>query len=237
MKNRWIYVLSVIFGLLTCYFIYDFLASVEKKMTEGEMQEVVIVAQDIAPNTLLAKEMLITKKVAVDYIHPQALRKKDEALGSITLTALVEGEQLLKSKVVSKKDTSKGLAYLIPEGKRAMSIEADEVSGVAGLLTPGDRVDVAAVVGIPDAAGKETSHSLIVLQDISVLAIGKNLEPKQSKNDSEKEGKTTVTLAVTVEEARQLFLASQKGAVRLMLRSPVDSSTVNTSPFKAEDFL
>lgn len=237
MKNRWIYVFAVIFGLITCYFIYDFLVSVEKKMTEGEMQEVVIVAEDIAPNTLLTKEMLITKKLAVDYIHPQALQKKDEAIGSITLISLVEGEQLLKSKVVSKKDTTKGLAYLIPQGKRAISIAVDEVSGVAGLLTPGDRVDVAAVVGIPDATGKEISHSLIILQDISVLAIGQNLEPKNSKNDSGEEGQTTATLAVTGEEARLLLLASQKGAVRLMLRSPVDSSTVNTTSFKAEDFL
>jgi pilus assembly protein CpaB len=237
LKNRWIYVLAVIFGLLTCYFIYDFLVSVEKKMTEGETQEVVIVVQDVASKTLLTKEMLAVKKVVADYIHPQALRKTEEAIGSITLTALVKGEQLLKSKIVKKDDTTKGLAYLIPHGKRAVSIAVDDVSGVAGLLKPGDKVDVTAVIGIPDSAGKEVPHSLVVLQEITVLAVGKNLEEKTGKGDNSKEEDKTVTLAVTVEEARPLLLASQKGALRLLLRSPVDSSTVKTNPFKAEDYL
>lgn len=237
MKNKWIYGLALFFALLTTYFLYGFLNSVEKKVSQDATEGVVCLEYDITPQTLLTREMLIKKHLPEEYIHAQAIRSLEEAVGSISLTSFVKGEQLLKSKVASQGDIKNGLAYLIPVGKRAISIPVDEVSGVAGLLKPGNRVDVAAVLAIPDKAQEETIASLIVLQDIVVLAVGKNMEEKAGKLETESNAQKTVTLAVTLEEAKSLLLASQKGNIRLLLRSPVDNTTVNTRPFKAQDFV
>jgi pilus assembly protein CpaB len=235
LKNKWIYILAIFFGLLTTYFIYEFLITVEKKVTHDLTEEVVVLVHDITPKTLLTRDMLTKKHLPAEYIHPDAIRTLDDALGCISLTPFVEGEQLLKSKIVAKGDVKNGLAYLIPVGERAMTIAVDDVSGVAGLLKPGDRVDVASVMGLPDSSDVETMSSLIVLQDIVVLAVGKNISENSSKN-TENSSKT-VTLAVTVEEAQRLLLANQKGIIRLLLRSPVDNSIVKTNPFEAQDFV
>lgn len=237
MKSKWIYAGALIFGLLTSYFIYDFLAKVEKSATEAKAEEIVVVACNVPAKTLLTREMLVLKKVPVEGIHAQAFRKTEEAVGSITLTNLVEGEQLLKDKLASKDEVKNGLAYLIPPDKRAISIPVDDVSGVADLLKPGDKVDVAAVLGLVDANGKERMYSLVILQDTRILAVGKKLAEKSSGKENGQEDKRTVTLAVTVEEAQSLFLANQKGVLRLLLRSPIDDNIVATTPYQQEDFL
>ena len=237
MKNKWIYALAVIFGLLTAYFLYGFLVSVEKKTTEDSKEEVIVAVRDIASQTLLTREMLTMEKVPVDYIHPQALRNMEEAVGCISLTSVVGGEQLLKSRLATSGEVKNGLAYLIPIGKRAISIAVDEVSGVAGLLRPGDHVDVATIMSFPDDMGGEEISSLIVLQNIPILAVGKKMSNKSSKVEVESSDKKTITLAVTIEEAQSLLLAGQKGSLRLLLRSPVDDNIVWTVPFKTQDFV
>jgi pilus assembly protein CpaB len=237
LKNKWVYLWAIVFGLLTTFLVYRFLVSVEKKATADLTEKVVVVAHDIAPRSSLTKEMLVTKNLPAEYIHTQALREIEDAVGCISLTSLVEGEQLLKSKIAFKNEIKNGLAYLIPEGKRALSMLVDEVSGVAGLLKPGDRVDVAAIISISDGKEGEVLSSLIVLQNIPILAVGKNMDEKSRKAETDNSGKKTITLEVTVKEAQSLLLASQKGSLRLLLRSPVDDSVVVTVPFKAQDFL
>jgi pilus assembly protein CpaB len=131
-----------------------------------------------------------------------------------------------------------GLAFIVPSGKRAISIPVDDVSGVAGLLKPGDRVDVVAVVPEPDATGqKETPTSFVIMQNISILAVNGKLEEEKTTKKEEKLAQGTVTLAVTPEESRRLLLANQKGVIRLMLRSPVDKKIEQSTPFKPQDFL
>lgn len=236
MKNKYIIILSLVFGLLTGYFIYDYLIKVEQKVSNIQYGQVVVAKTDVSAKSLITGEMLEIKNVPVEYIHPQALRQKEEALGSIAVAPIIQGEQVLKKKIAVPKDVKYGLAYAVPPGKRAMTVPVDEVSGIAGLVKPGDRVDVAAVVNIPEPGlQKESPYALVVLQDLLVLATGRTLEDKTDNKGGQ--SYTTVTLAVTVEQSQPLFLASQKGNIKLMLRSPVDDSKNPTRPFKAEHFL
>lgn len=230
MKSKYIILLSLIFGLLTAYLIFTYLTGLEQSITSIEYGEVVVAARDLPAKTHLTGEMITVKKVSLEYIHPQAMTKKDQVAGNISISPLVAGEQILKSKIATKDNVKNGLSYLVPVGKRALTVAVDEVSGVAGLIKPGDRIDVAATVNIPEGQ-REAPFALVVLQDIQVLAVGRNLEEKETQ------GNSTVTLAVTVEESRPLILASTKGSIRLMLRSPVDDSKVYTTPFKADNFL
>ncbi|MGI6605568.1 MAG: Flp pilus assembly protein CpaB [Peptococcia bacterium] len=239
MKSKWIYAAALIFGLLTCYFLYDFLAEVEKTTLDAQTETVVVVTRNIPAKTLLTPEMLDVKKVPLGSAHAQAVREIKDGVGTITLIPLLEGEQLLRNKLAVKDDFKNGLAYVIPPGKRAMSIPIDAISGVADMLQPGDRVDVLTVVSAITRDKEEEIYSVVVLQNIEILAVGKNIDPKNkvSSSEQEQQGTKTVTLAVTVEEAQSLFLANQQGVIRLMLRSPVDDETVTASPFPQDKLL
>lgn len=236
MKSKTIIILAMFFGLLTGYLIYDYLIKLEQSVTNLEYTEVVVAEKYIPAKTLITADMVAAKKIPVDYKHPQAAGKKEEVVGNISLAPFVEGEALLRQKIASISEVKNGLAYAVPPGKRALTVSVDEVSGVAGFIKPGDRVDVVATVNIPDSSGtKETPYAIVVLQDLTVLAVGKE---SQEKVDSKVAGDyKTVTLAVTVDDSRPLVLASQKGNIRLMLRTPADNSQVPTYPFKATNFL
>jgi pilus assembly protein CpaB len=175
-------------------------------------------------------------KVPVEYIHSLAIREKNEAIGKITNTSIAQGEQILQKKLVELGEVNYGLSYAVPVGKRAVTVAVDDVSGVAGLIKPGDKVDVAAVINLPKVGEqREVPNALVVLQDLQILAVGATMEDKTSKK--EPLDYKNITLAVTVEESRPLILASQKGTIRLMLRSPIDDSTFETTPYMPEDFL
>lgn len=231
MKKKYIIVLCIFFGLLTSYFIFSYLTGVGQALSNNKFGEVVVAKVNIPVKTMVTAEMLELKRVPVDFIHPQDIQKKEEVIGNVTLVPVVEGEDILRSKIAQKNESKNGLAYIVPVGKRAVSVPVDEVSGIAGLIKPGDHVDVAATVNIGDGQ-REIPYSLIVLQNIQVLAVGKNMEDKEKDGPEAK----TVTLAVTVEQSRPLIMASQKGNIRLMMRPPSDNSTVNTVPFRAEYF-
>ena len=236
MKSRYIILISLILGLLTGYLIYDYLIKAERSMTNIQYGEVVVAAIDVAAKTQVTGEMLEVIKIPVEHIHPLAAKNKEEVTGRITTAPLFQGEQVLTKKIVAPGEVKNGLAYAVPPGKRAITVAVDEVSGISGFIKPGDRIDVTTVVNIPDTGtNRETPYSLVVLQNLQVLAAGRTLEDRTG--GAGPADYKTVTLAVTVEESRRLLLADQKGSIRLMLRSPVDESTFHTTPFKAADFL
>jgi pilus assembly protein CpaB len=236
LKSKYIIFLSLIFGLLTTYLIYDFLVKTEQSMNDTQYGEVVVAAVDVMSKTQVTNEMLQVMKVPVEYIHSLAIREKNEAIGKITNTSIAQGEQILQKKLVELGEVNYGLSYAVPVGKRAVTVAVDDVSGVAGLIKPGDKVDVAAVINLPKVGEqREVPNALVVLQDLQILAVGATMEDKTSKK--EPLDYKNITLAVTVEESRPLILASQKGTIRLMLRSPIDDSTFETTPYMPEDFL
>jgi pilus assembly protein CpaB len=236
LKSKYIIFLSLLFGLLTAYLIYDFLVKTEQSMNDTQYGEVVVAAVDVMSKTQVTNEMLQVMKVPVEYIHSLAIREKNEAIGKITNTSIAQGEQILQKKLVELGEVNYGLSYAVPVGKRAVTVAVDDVSGIAGLIKPGDKVDVAAVINLPKVGEqREVPNALVVLQDLQILAVGATMEDRTSKK--EPLDYKNITLAVTVEESRPLILASQKGTIRLMLRSPIDDSTFETTPFMPEDFL
>lgn len=236
MKNRYVIVAAVLLGLFTCFMIFNFLREKEAAATR-DYEEVYTLAGDVAQKTVIKEEMLVKTRMPKEAIHAQAVRKIEDAVGYITLNPLVKGEQLLKTRIAKPGDPTNGLSYTVPPGKRGITVGVDDVSGVAGFVRPGDHVDVVGTITVKEN-NNDVSYTLIVLQDILVLATGKQLDEKNNKN-SDKEGSEykTITVAVTPEQSRPLVLASQKGVIRLMLRSPVDSSTVNTTPIKPENLI
>jgi Flp pilus assembly protein CpaB len=109
---------------------------------------------------------------------------------------------------------------------RAVTIAVNEFSGLAGLLTPGVRVDLVATMN--DNVSGETFAKTIV-QNVEVSAVGQELEAGQAlKNDPRNAPRAhkTVTLLVTPTQAAAIDLAFSKSKPRLVLRSADDEALV-----------
>ena len=136
-----------------------------------------------------------------------------QANGRVLVVPVSKGEPILLSKLAPE-GTAAGLGGLLQGTMRAFTVKVDDVSGVAGFINPGDRVDVLMSVPVLESRGEQLSK--IILQDVKVLTAGQVWQPN-SRN--EPKSFSTVTLEVTPEQTEVLNLASTQGKVRLTLRS------------------
>jgi pilus assembly protein CpaB len=142
--------------------------------------------------------------------------------GFLVKTRIFRGEPVTEIRLIPKGEHG-GLQVRIPTGMRAMSLKIDSEVGVSGFIEPGSRVDV--IASLPLERGERLTK--VVLQNILVLAVGHELE---SENNKPKET-TTVTLALSPEEAERLALARSEGQVMLALRNLRDDRISQTPGF------
>jgi pilus assembly protein CpaB len=108
---------------------------------------------------------------------------------------------------------------------RAVTVEVNEFSGVAGLLVPGCRVDVVSTL-----ADQETKSQVArtIVQNVKVLAVGQRLTVNNSARKDEAAMSAeaavarSVTLLVMPRQAEAIELASSSGRTRLVLRGQFD---------------
>jgi len=141
-----------------------------------------------------------------------------DLVGRGVVVSIHKNELVLASKLASPK-AGAGLPSLIPNGKRALSVQVNEVISVAGFVGPGTHVDVL-LTGRPTTAGVQDAMTTTVLENVEVLAAGQELQ--QNPDGGKPRTVTVITLLVSPDEAQKLTLASSEGRIQLALRNPMD---------------
>ena len=144
--------------------------------------------------------------------------KKDEIAGAVVRRGLVAGQPITSATVVKPGDRG-FLAAVLSPGRRAVSVPINATSGNAGLIFPGDRVDLILTQTLESADGELTRRvSETVLSDIRVIAMGVDIsdEAKDGKNH---EKARTATVEVTPGQAESVALITELGKLSLSLRS------------------
>ena len=141
------------------------------------------------------------------------------------LRQIEPGELLLKAKVSGFGENVR-VATQVAEGKRAFTIPIDAVSGVAGLIAPGDRVDIL----ITRTIDRELKTS-IILQNILVIAT----DQRSNTESSRARLASTATVEVDPKEAQKLALAQQVGKLTLTLRGVNEAVETDLSPVGMQD--
>ena len=223
---------GVLLGLLTAIFLYNYLNTMQDPIASAVPQRDVVMARNTIPaHTRISAEMLEVRSYPVDMIHPEAGQDISLFVGGIARSEIVRGEQVLTSRVYTEERRAT-LSYRIPENMRALAIPVNEVTGVAGYIAPGDKVDVLLTIEDEDINdGAVTTYTLF--QYISVLAIG---ELPREVADDESRLVSTVTLEVTPEQAEVLAFSYQSGSFHLVLRSPADEAIIALDAFGVTNF-
>lgn len=212
-----LFLLPALAGLAASTLAYGYIKAGGTGPAAGQqvMVPMVIAREAIPPRTRLTAEMLTIKKVPQEYAWKGALSSVNQAVGRVTVLPLAEGEPVVKSALALPENKS-ALAYHVPQGFRATTIAVNELSGVAGRLQVGDRVDVVGIFS-QDVAGKP--KSILLLENLQVLALGR--EEGGDPGGKAAGGYKSVTLAVKPEQAVLLALAVERGRIQVLLR-PAD---------------
>jgi len=153
--------------------------------------------------------------------------KPDELDGTVLRRSLPQGTPVTEEIVVRPGDRG-FLAAMLGEGMRAVSVPVDAAAGLAGLVYPGDHVDVILTHEIDNDqtdADADRRASETVLNDIRVLALDQRTADDEGKRTVAK----TATLEVTPREAERISLAKSMGTLKLSLR-PVVRNGETPSP-------
>ena len=129
--------------------------------------------------------------------------------GRTALRPITANEIVIEAALVAGA-TRLSTAPLLGPTMRALAVQVNEVTGVSGLVFPGDRVDLF-LVRQPDEA---MPYADLLAQNIRVLAVGSDMNIAREKPGVVK----TVTLEVTPLQAQKLPLAMATGEIRLALR-------------------
>jgi pilus assembly protein CpaB len=111
---------------------------------------------------------------------------------------------------------------VLKEGTRAVAIGVDPISGVAGLIWPGDHVDIILTQDIEKAALAQRTLSETILTDVRIIAI----DQEMVQGAATAAGKLVRTVTVEVEpgQAEQIAVASHIGKLTLSIRAAMDAS-------------
>lgn len=147
-------------------------------------------------------------------------RDPGELEGAVARRPLGTGEPVTDAALV--KPGERGfLAAVLTPGMRAISVPVDDASSNAGLIYPGDHVDLLLSQAIPQANGGTARRvAETILEDVRVLAMGRRIQPHEETDMSAGSSQIrTVTLEVSAEGAEAVALVTDLGRLSISLRS------------------
>ncbi len=232
-RTLWI---SVFAALMAVFLLYSYTQEKTNELTKkfGAKQRVVIAAEDINEMETVDETKLEIVERPVDFIEPQAIKDPEIAVGMVALAPIKKGEQILQSKVMEPGPVT-GLSLQVAPGRRAISVPVSDLTGVAKLIKPGDRIDLIASLTVGSGANSKTEVKTI-MQDKVILATGlkivnelPRLFERQGKDNFIKNlrGDTnfsSITLELTPKESQDLIyiLSTNPGGLYMSLRHPSD---------------
>ncbi len=194
---------------------------------------VLTVTKSLRPGSLLKPEDLASSQIDEPTMPTGAVLDQDDArhalVGGLIRHPLSKGD-VLRLPDDALRPTDHGfLAAVLSPGMRAVTVGVDVISGAAGLIWPGDRVDLILTQSIDDKAvapGRRVA-SETVLRDVRVIAIDQQIA--QGASDAPSIAKT-VTLEVAPNKAEYIQVATRLGRLSLALRAAENGPAVVPDP-------
>lgn len=210
----------------------------DETASSGQTVSVVVARDFIERRTPLTPELFEVRQLPSEAVTAMAVRSIDAIDGQFVTNDLQPGEQLLTTDLTARPEGG-SLSLLIPEGHRAFSIAISDAMAAGGLVEPGDRIDILAVF---EESNTGTNGASVVVQDIEILAVSSLVlgespnvvEGNASGSSNPTSISSTVTIALTPDEAQFVALAEEFGSLRVTLRRPDDTAQIAATQIDLE---
>lgn len=200
--------------------------TVEIPAPKVEFKTIVVASQPLTFGTTIDRTQLTQIPWPKDALPQGSFGTIDAFLAEgsrVVLSPIEPNEPVLLSKL-SGPNGRASLSNLLTPGMRAVAIKTDEIAGVGGFITPGDRVDVVLTrdAGEIDETKKSASGASgstiateVVVESARVLSVGQGADERQTGPQVA----SSVTIEVNAEDAGKIALARNVGSLSLQLRA------------------
>lgn len=191
----------------------------EQLHSQYELVNVVVAKSDLPPGAVLSSQTVAVREVPQTFLHADAVRSEQwgDIAGRVLSQAVRGGESILNAHLAQ--GAGAGFSTQLPEGMRALTFPVDEEASIAGMLAPGDRIDL-----LFTTAAANDSVTVPLLFAVPVIATGlrtqsnANALPERLQSGPFR----TITVAVTPADAAKITLAQEAGRISVALRQPND---------------
>ena len=218
-------ILAVFIAFIGGVFTYNWVKKQIGPQKVALEKETVMIASagiDMPWGTKIVKDQLKLVPYLKETLPPGYFSDLNQLEGRVIILPVKTNEPILETKLAPASVTTGGMSAVVKTGKRAIAVKGDKVIGLAGLIRPGNIVDV--MVSIEDPRDKK-QITKVILENILVLATGSEIQKNEKGEPSPVD---VFTLEVTPEEGEKLSLGSNEGKLQLALRNAMDTEIILT---------
>ena len=212
--------------------LHDYKAKLDaQERDRHKMVKVVVAKRDMERGSVIAGDSFALREIPKEYVHASALRpgQFDQYTGQRLAVGLKRGEPLLEAHLES---TSAVFSATLPKGYVGLTTEVDEVNSISGMLRPSDHIDL--IVTAHATKGNIADVTFPLMSNVEVLATGQVTR----KRDGDKPRMyTTITMAMTPEDADRVVIAKASGRMTAVLRNPDDKQPNSTMAMGIDEVL
>ena len=230
-RRRLIVAAAIALALLAGLSTFLYLRGLERRaFDDAELVEVFVVSADV-PKGLPGDQAIATNikasRIPAKFRPSTALTSLEAIKGKVALTTLSVNTVIVEGQFVDPRQAQVTFSQRIPAGNVAVTVSVDQVRGVAGLLVPGDRVNILAA----DAGAQR-----LLYQNVEIIAIGTTAAPQAGETaEVANPGSGLITFAVPPEAAARIVYATQQGGGIYLTLVPPDNPAVPVPPVGANN--
>jgi pilus assembly protein CpaB len=200
-RRTMILIAAIAVGLLAAFLVFNYVQGAEDR-AQGDAQRVdVFVVRDQIPRgvsgTQAQEQNLIQRdQIPREFLPPTAITSLDQIDGKVALNNLAPNQVLVDGMFVDPADAQVGFSELLEDDRTAITVSVDQVRGVAGLLVPGDEVNIMLTgADIPSDPGQTAvdnniqnmfpEYTRVLYQKVRILAIGSTAAAQPGANLTE----------------------------------------------------
>jgi pilus assembly protein CpaB len=230
-----ILIAAVVVAAIAAVAVYSYLTTVQDRANkDAKLVKVFVVKKDITKalpgEQALDQGFIKPDKINVKFRPSTALTDVNVIRGKVALTNLAANQVVVDGQFVDPKVATVSSAQRIPTGNVAITIQVDQVRGVANLIQPGDKVNM--LVSIHE--GQEE----YLYQNVNVLFVGSQAAPQPGETTATTvpgtvQGSGLITVAVPARAAQKIaFVAGSGDAANSIYLTlvPPDNVPVPLSP-------
>lgn len=208
--------LSLGFGLIAALGITQVMGkNKQPKEPKVKMGQVVVAIEHLGHKVLLDKENVRVENWPEEIIPENAVRSLEEVEEMAIMTRLSKGLPILKSDIVHK---NKAMGIDIPPGFKVVAIKVSADDTIAGLLRPGDRVDVIGLFKNRDRGNNDTI-SRTFLKGLQVFSVNSSMKATTSdRQQGGSKGSAIVGVLVNEKQSEDIVYVQKTGSIKLVLR-------------------
>jgi pilus assembly protein CpaB len=146
-----ILIAAVLIGAIAAYALYNYVNGVEDRAYDNAKRvQVFVVKQPIAKGTpgdqAVGDKLVQAGQIPQEFRPATAITDTAVLNGKVALTNLVPGQVVVDGMFVDQATAFVTFSERIPVDQVAVTVSVDQVHGVAGLLVPGDKVNLMVVL-------------------------------------------------------------------------------------------